>query len=250
MRHLIALTAAALLAAAGGCGQSPSPSAPTAVSATAAGTLDYYDDYPAPDPYPLPLPPPPEPPPLDPSVPGTLVVSPVYGATAGGTLVTITGGGFVTGTTVTFGATPAPATVVDPATLTVVAPPSTSGWVDVVVTIPGGGTLTLPGGFTYADEAASDATATITITPAGNTPKAVVVAAGGRVRFVNSDVRPHDLESDPHPMHSDCPEANGAGLLVPGASGMTGAFMTPRTCGIHDHNDPGNAAWMSRIVIR
>ncbi len=167
-----------------------------------------------------------------------------------GAEITITGGGFVAGTTVTFGATPAPATIVDPATLTVVAPPGASGWVDVVVTIPGGSTLSLPGGFTYADEAAPDTTATITITPAGNTPKAVVVAAGGRVRLVNSVVRPHDLESDPHPVHSDSPEANGAGLLVPGASGMTGAFMTSRTCGIDDHNDPGNAAWMSRIVIR
>ena len=250
MRYLSALITAALLAAAAGCGQSPSPSAPTAVSAQAAGTLDYYDDYPAPAPDPYPLPPPPEPPSPAPSAPVTLVVAPVYGATAGGTPVTITGGGFAAGTTVTFGATPAPATIVDPATLTVVAPPSANGWVDVVVTIPGGSRLTLPGGFTYADEAAPDTTATITITPAGNTPKAVVVAAGGRVRFVNNDVRPHDLESDPHPMHSDCPEANGAGMLVPGASRMTGAFMTPRTCGIHDHNDPGNAAWMSRIVIR
>jgi hypothetical protein len=41
-----------------------------------------------------------------------------------------------------------------------------------------------------------------------------------------------------------------AGFLVPGGNAMTAAFMTPRTCGIHDHNDPGNAAWMSRIVVR
>ena len=247
MKYLIALTAAALLAATAGCGQSPSPSAPTNVSASAAGASDYYDDYPVPDPYPPP--PLPEPPP-PPSTPVSLAVTPVYGSTAGGTPVTITGGGFVAGTTVMFGATPAAAAIVDPGTLTVAAPASPSGWVDLVVTIPGGRTLTLPGGFTYADETAPETTATITITPAGNSPKAVVVAAGGRVRFVNNDVRPHDLESDPHPIHSDCPEANGAGLLVPGGSGMTGALMTPRMCGIHDHNDPGNAAWMSRIIIR
>jgi hypothetical protein len=249
MRSVIALVGAALIAA-GGCGQTPSPSAPTAVSAQAAGTLDYYDDYPAPTPDPYPLPPPPEPPAPTPSGPVTLVVTPVYGATAGGAAVTITGGGFVAGTTVTFGATPVPATIVDPTTLTVVAPPGSSGWVDVVVTIPGGSTLTLPGGFTYADDAAPDTTPTITITPSGNTPRAVVVAAGGRVRFVNNDARPHALSSDPHPIHTDCPEINSAGLLVPGGSGTTGALMTPRTCGIHDHNDPGNAAWMSRIVIR
>lgn len=249
MRFLITAVCVALVAAAAGCGQTAIPSAPTAVSASGAGTFDYYDDYPSPpdpyDPYPAPPPAPPAPP-----APVGLTVKPVYGATAGGTPVTISGGGFLPGTTVMFGAAAATATVVDAATITVVTPASVSGWVDVVVGIPGGATLTLPGGFTYADETAADATATITITPAGNTPKAVVIATGARVRFVNNDVRPHDLESDPHPMHNDCPEANAAGLLAPGGSGMTAAFMTARTCGIHDHNDPGNAAWMSRIVIR
>jgi hypothetical protein len=107
----------------------------------------------------------------------------------------------------------------------------------------------MAGGFTFADEPAPGATATITISPTGNAPKAIVITAGSRVRIVNNDVRPHDLASDPHPTHTDCPEAGG-GLLTPGASGQTGMFMTPRTCGIHDHNDPGNAAWMSRIIIR
>jgi plastocyanin len=245
MRFLITAVCVALVAAAAGCGQAATPSAPTAVSASGAGSFDYYDDYPSPpDPYPAPPPAPPAPP-----ASVGLTVTPVYGATAGGTLVTISGAGFVPGTTVMFGAAAATATVVDASTITVVTPASVSGWVDVVVAIPSGGTLMLPGGFTYADETAADATATITITPAGNTPKAVAIATGARVRFVNNDVRPHDLESDPHPMHSDCPEANGAGLLVPGGNAMTAAFMTPRTCGIHDHNDPGNAAWMSRIVI-
>ena len=218
MRYLIALAGLSLLAATAGCGHSAHPSAPTAVSASSAGTFDYYDDYPSPsDPY-DPYPPPPPPPPASPASAG-LVVTPVYGATAGGTPITITGGGFVPGTTVMFGAAAATAvTIVDPATMTVMTPASASGWVDVVVAIPGGNTLTLPGGFTYADDTAPDATATITITPAGNTPKAVVIAAGARVRFVNNDVRPHDLESDPHPIHTDCPEANGAGLLVPGGS--------------------------------
>ena len=253
MKYLFALAGLSLLAVTAGCGQSAHPSAPTTVSASSAGTFDYYDDYPSPsDPYdPSPPPPPPPPAPPAPPVPVALVVTPAYGATVGGTPITITGGGFVPGTTVMFGAAAATAvTIVDPATMTVMTPASASGWVDVVVAVPGGSTSTLPGGFTYADDTAPDATATITITPAGNTPKAVVIAAGARVRFVNNDVRPHDLESDPHPIHTDCPEANGAGLLVPGGSGMTGAFMTPRICGIHDHNDPGNAAWTSRIVVR
>jgi hypothetical protein len=250
MRYLIAIVCAALLAAMAACGGSASPSSPTPVSASTAGTFDYYDDYPPPDPY-DPYPPPAAPAPPPAPVPGVLVVAPTYGATAGGTPVTITGSGFAAGTTVMFGAAAATAvTVVDATTITAMTPAAANGWVDVVVTSPGGALLSLPGGFTYADMTAPDTTATITIMPTGNSPKAVLVAAGSRVRLVNSDVRPHDLESDPHPTHIDCPEANGAGLLVPGGSAMTGAFMTPRTCGIHDHNDPGNPAWMSRILIQ
>jgi hypothetical protein len=250
MKYLIAIICAALLAAAAACGGSAHPSSPTPVSVPAAGTFDYYDDYPTPpdpyDPYP-----PPAPPPSPAPAPGALVVAPSYGATAGGTPVTIMGSGFAAGTTVMFGAAAATAVaVVDATTITAMTPAGANGWVDVLVTTPGGEMFSLPGGFTFADETAADATATITIMPTGNSPKAVLIAAGSRVRLVNNDVRPHDLESDPHPTHIDCPEANGAGLLTPGGSAMTGAFMTPRTCGIHDHNDPGNPAWMSRIVIR
>jgi hypothetical protein len=248
MKYLIALLGAAILAFTAACGRPASPSSPTAISTSTAGTFDdYYDDYPSPDPY-DPYPPAPVP---APPAEAAFVVTPAYGATAGGTPVTITGSGFEPGTTVMFGAAPADAVaVIDGATITAMTPASVGGWVDVVVAVPGGATLSLPGGFTYADETAPDATATITITPAGNSPKAVLIAAGSRVRLVNDDTRPHDLESDPHPFHSDCPEANGAGFLVPGGSAMTGAFMTPRVCGIHDHSDPFNPAWRSRIVIR
>jgi hypothetical protein len=248
MKILGTIVCAVILTATAGCGESAYPSSPTAVSAPPAGTFDYYDDYPPPDPY-DPYPPAPPPPPAP--APGALVIAPAYGETAGGTSVTITGSGFAPDATVMFGAAPATAVVVvDAGTITAMTPAAVNGWVDVVVTSPGGPTFSLPGGFTYADATAPDATATIAIMPTGTSPKAVLISAGSRVRLVNNDVRPHDLESDPHPTHSDCPEANGAGLLVPGGSAMTGAFMTPRTCGIHDHNDPGNPAWMGRIVIR
>ena len=256
MRYLLAGVCATILATAAGCGsQAVNPTSPGTVSATAAGTFDYYDDYPSPpDPYdPYPESPAPVPPPAPvPSAPsGPLAVAPSFGPTTGGTAVTITGSGFAAGATVMFGAAAATdIAVVDGATMTVMTPPSTSGWVDVVIAVPGGGTFSLPGGFTYADEPAPGTIATITITPGGNSPKAVQVAAGSIVRLVNNDVRPHDLESDPHPTHTDCPEANGVGLLVPGGSGQTRPLPTARTCGIHDHNDPGNPAWTSRIIIR
>ena len=66
------------------------------------------------------------------------------------------------------------------------------------------------GGGTVSD------TATITITSAGVvSPSAVTIRQGGRVTFVNNDSRAHDVASDPHPTHEDCPAMDQAGFLNP-----------------------------------
>lgn len=59
---------------------------------------------------------------------------------------------------------------------------------------------------------------------------------GSRVTFVNSDNQPHDMQSNPHPEHTDCPEINQVGFLNPGQSRQTGNLNVARTCGYHDHN--------------
>jgi hypothetical protein len=83
---------------------------------------------------------------LDP--PSVTSVSPPTGPVAGGTAVTVTGTGFVTGTAVTFDGLPAAVSSVTSTTLTVTAPAHPAGAVDVVVTSPGG-VLTLVDGYTY-----------------------------------------------------------------------------------------------------
>ena len=93
-------------------------------------------------------------------------------------------------------------------------------------------------------------TNTITITAAGATPKNVQVALGERVRFVNNDDRPHNMTSDPHPEHNDCPDLNQVGFLSPGQSRETGNLVEARTCGFHDHDDPNNNGLKGSIVIR
>jgi plastocyanin len=92
--------------------------------------------------------------------------------------------------------------------------------------------------------------ATITITSAGVvSPSAVTIRQGGRVTFVNNDTRPHDMSSDPHPSHEDCPPMDQVGFLSAGQSGTSGNFNTIRTCGFHDHNLPGNTGLQGRITI-
>ncbi|HUQ89456.1 MAG TPA: hypothetical protein VM096_17975 [Vicinamibacterales bacterium] len=95
------------------------------------------------------------------------------------------------------------------------------------------------------------ATATITIGTDGRvTPSSVTITAGGRVTFVNNHTRPHDMNSDPHPEHTDCPEMAAVGFLSPGQSRTSSNFNNRRTCGFHDHNEPDSAGLKGSIVIQ
>jgi plastocyanin len=91
--------------------------------------------------------------------------------------------------------------------------------------------------------------ATITITAAGVSPSTVTVSAGSRVTFVNNDGRPHDMNSDPHPEHTDCPEIN-VGFLSAGQSGTTQNLNRVRTCGFHDHNQPDVRSLQGTIRVQ
>jgi plastocyanin len=91
----------------------------------------------------------------------------------------------------------------------------------------------------------------ITISASGVvSPVELTVAPGTRVLFVNNHSRSHDMTSDPHPDHFDCPPINQVGLLGPGQRRETGNLVTVRTCGFHDHDNPGDDNLKGRIVIR
>jgi hypothetical protein len=81
-------------------------------------------------------------------------------------------------------------------------------------------------------------------------PKELIVPPGTRVLFVNNDSRRHDMSSDDHPDHQDCPAINQVGLLTPGQSRETGNLVIVRTCGFHDHEDADNPNLKGRIVTR
>ena len=92
---------------------------------------------------------------------------------------------------------------------------------------------------------------TITISGSGIVgPKELTVPPGSRVLFVNSHSRRHDMTSDPHPDHLDCPELNQVGVLNAGQSRESGNLVTVRTCGFHDHDDPNNVNLRGSIIIR
>jgi len=117
----------------------------------------------------------------------------------------------------------------------------------VVALVACGGSSTAPnpGGNTPITQ-----TNTIVITAQGVNPGGVVVNQGTRVLFINNDTRAHEMVSDAHPAHSDCPEINQVGLLQPGQQRETGNLNTVRVCGYHDDLSPGVATLTGSITIR
>ena len=91
---------------------------------------------------------------------------------------------------------------------------------------------------------------TFTITSSGVSPRTLTVPVGTRVMFVNNDSRPHDMASNPHPEHTDCPAINDVGFLQANQSRQTGNLTVARTCGFHDHDQPTNTSLQGSIVIQ
>ena len=93
-------------------------------------------------------------------------------------------------------------------------------------------------------------TSTITIANNAVSPKNIIVPLGSQVTFVNNDNRPHDMESDPHPEHTDCPALAQVGFLNPGQSRQSGNLTVARVCGFHDHIQPDVASMLGSITIQ
>jgi plastocyanin len=94
-------------------------------------------------------------------------------------------------------------------------------------------------------------TTTVTIDASGRvTPNDITVSAGSRVTFINNHNRNHEMTSNPHPEHSDCPAINDVGFIQPGQTKQTGNLTVVRTCGFHDHNEPSNTALQGVIRIQ
>lgn len=99
-------------------------------------------------------------------------IAPSTGFTGGGTVVTLTGTGFVTGATVTFGGLAASnVSVVSPTQIVATTPPGTVGSAVVLVTNPGGLISGLASGFAYS------VTSTPAPTPPASTGGAISVAS-------------------------------------------------------------------------
>ena len=116
----------------------------------------------------------------------------------------------------------------------------------------GGGSPTSPsgGGAGVGTGSPGASGATITIANGRVTPSTVTIAVGQSVTFINSDGRVHNVSSDPHPAHTECPSINGVGTISNGQTKLTNSLPSARSCGFHDHDDPDNNQLKGTIVIQ
>ena len=90
-------------------------------------------------------------------------------------------------------------------------------------------------------------TFTIRFTNAGVTPKSVTAKIGDSVRFVNEDSEVHLPKSDPHPIHTTCPEMNAPNSLATGQS-FTFTVQRAKTCEFHDHHNPFTSSFRGNVI--
>ena len=110
--------------------------------------------------------------------------------------------------------------------------------------------LACSGNSTSTPSAPPPSASTITITAAGANPRTLTVPPGTQITFVNNDSVAHEMFSDPHPEHTDCPELDQVGWLAPGQGRQTGNLNTVRSCGFHDHDMPLESGLWGTITIR
>ncbi|HET7320767.1 MAG TPA: hypothetical protein VFI84_04270 [Candidatus Saccharimonadales bacterium] len=79
--------------------------------------------------------------------------------------------------------------------------------------------------------------ATITFTDNGFSPALITVKSGDTIRITNRSSQPIQLDSDPHPAHTDDTELN-VGTVDAGSS-ETFVLTTKGNWGYHDHLSPG-----------
>jgi hypothetical protein len=90
----------------------------------------------------------------------------------------------------------------------------------------------------------------LTITSAGVNPQVLhTFDERETVTVVNGDSRAHDMRSDPHPAHTDCPALN-LGTMAPGERREIPGPSLPgfTLCYFHDETDPANSVFRGVVV--
>ncbi|MFN8062824.1 MAG: PQQ-dependent sugar dehydrogenase [Vicinamibacterales bacterium] len=83
----------------------------------------------------------------------------------------------------------------------------------------------------------------VRITATGLDRSLLSLPRGARVRFVNEDIAPHFITSDA------CGPIESIGVLGPGESAVSGAFLLPQSCSIYDRLNVGAALLTGTVLV-
>lgn len=81
----------------------------------------------------------------------------------------------------------------------------------------------------------------VSILKTGFSPKEVKIVKGSSVTWINTDIKNHEVRSNPHPIHTDYPPLNTIEVLKPGEEKSL-VFSNSGTYSYHDHLNPSNTA--------
>lgn len=94
---------------------------------------------------------------------------------------------------------------------------------------------TTPSASTPADNSQAPVAATITYSDSGFSPSSITVKSGDSIAIKNTSSQAMQLDSDPHPVHTDDPELN-VGTVDSGKT-VTFKVSTTGSHGVHNHLD-------------
>lgn len=120
-------------------------------------------------------------------------------------------------------------------------------WVGLLLAC-GGGSGDGGGGEPTPTPRPSPTVVEVTLSGSGLAPATVVVAPGGQLTLINADDRPHQMASNPHPAHTDCPSLN-ARSLVAGERVTVTVPSEARVCGMHDHLNPDDTRYRLTVTV-
>ena len=112
----------------------------------------------------------------------------------------------------------------------------------------GGGGSTPQAPTTPVGVVAGSIGATISLTANGPVPNDVRIEPTQKVRIINNDTRPHQINTNPHNFHTDCP-SNNTVVLNPGQQFDTANFNDVKACGYHNHLLPDDQKFWGVIRV-
>ena len=66
---------------------------------------------------------------------------------------------------------------------------------------------------------------------------------------MNREQPTHQMMSDPHPVHTDCPVINEVGNIDRGETKVTDTFTVRKACGFHDNMRDGDTTLRGMILV-